>query len=116
MSFISSKNGQGFEAGYFLADENCVRETKEIPQSLATTVDGAKYVKAGTVFPSNDANAVGIVYEPVDVSEGAMPGSVVTKGDIYADRLAVELADTAASALRVNGFKIISEAPAVTRP
>lgn len=117
MSFISETKGQNFMAGYFLAHEECVKETREIPQSLATTTaDGYKYVKSGTVFPANNATAEGIVFEDVNVSSGNMPGSVVTQGVVYLDRLPVEIADTAASALRVNGFKFIDEAPAVTRP
>lgn len=90
MSFIQTpeKQGKVYAPGYFLAHEECVRETQEIPVSLATTdADGSKYVKMGTVFPSNDSNAIGIVYEDVDVSTGNMPGSVVTKGVVIEDRI-----------------------------
>ena len=76
MSFIGNgTQGSVYAPGYFLAHEECVRETKEISQSGAITTDaGAKYVKMGTAYPSNDANAIGIVYEDVDVSTGNMPG------------------------------------------
>lgn len=90
MSFIgATKQGQTYNSGYFLSDaENCTRETREVPTSLATTAeDGTKYVKMGTVFPSNNAQAEGIVYEDVDVTSGNMPASVVTKGVVYEDRL-----------------------------
>jgi hypothetical protein len=43
----------------------------------------------GTAYPSNDANAIGLTYEDVDVTTGNMPGSVVTKGIVYEDRLAI---------------------------
>ena len=92
MSFIGAGHqGQGYAPGWFLVNnEDCSRFTKTIPQSLATTAaDGTKYVKMGTAFPSNDANAIGIIYEDVDVTSGSMPGSVVTKGEVYEDRLAV---------------------------
>lgn len=91
MSFISeTKKGVCYAPGFFLAHEECERKTREIPQSLATTTDeGAKYVPMGTVFPSNDANAVGIVYEDVDVTNGNMPGSVVLSGVVYEDRLPI---------------------------
>lgn len=117
MSFINS-NDQGtvYAPGYFLATEECVRETREIPQSGATNVNGRKYVKAGTPYPSNDGNAIGFVYEDVDVTTGNMPGSVVTKGAVYKDRLPVTLLDAAASALAGLGFTLINSAPAVTRP
>ena len=90
MSFNGSSNGKTYAPGYFLAHEECERKTREIPQSMATTeANGTKYVKMGTVYPSNDANAVGIVYEDVDVTTGNMPGSVVLKGVVIEDRLPV---------------------------
>lgn len=92
MSFIGAGHqGQTYAPGWFLVNnEDCSRFTKTIPQSLATTAeDGTKYVPMGTAFPSNDANAIGIIYEDVDVTTGDMPGSVVTKGEVYEDRLAV---------------------------
>lgn len=91
MSFNNNQNGKSFEPGWFLANnEDCTRETREISQSGAkTSADGGKYVEMGTVYPSNDGNAIGIVYEDVDVTSGNMPGSVVTKGEVYEDRLAI---------------------------
>lgn len=79
-----------YAPGYFLAHEECVRETRQIAQSNAVTeANGTKYVPMGTAYPSNDANAIGIVYEDVDVTSGDMPGSVVTKGIVNEDRLAI---------------------------
>jgi len=92
MSFIFDKEQAGtYRPGWFLAvDEPVTRKTKQIAQSGAVTADdGAKYVPMGTAWPSNDANAVGIVYEDVDVTSGDMPGSVVMGGTIYEDRLAI---------------------------
>ena len=92
MSFIFDKEQAGtYRPGWFLAvDEPVTRKTKQIAQSGAVTADdGAKYVPMGTAWPSNDGNATGIVYEDVDVTSGDMPGSVVTKGVIYEDRLAI---------------------------
>ena len=114
MSFISAgTKGVTHAAGWFLAEDEIVtRKTKTIAQSGATTgADGSKHVKMGTPYPSNDSNAIGIVYEDVDVSTGDMPGSVVTAGTVYLDRLPVELAAGAQSALEGLGFKFI-----VTRP
>lgn len=120
MSFIQSVTGKGYAPGWFLADaENCTRETREIAQNHAQVVtdsNGGKHVPMGAVYPSNDGNAVGIVYEDVDVSTGAMPGSVVTAGTIYADRLPASLESAASSALAGLGFKIITSAPKTARP
>lgn len=120
MSFIANEEtSKVYAPGWFLAydDEGCVRETRTIMQTGATTeANGTKYVKMGTVYPANDATAVGIVYEDVDVTTGNMPGSVVTKGVVYADRLPVAIANTAKTALEGLGFKFIATSPAVTRP
>lgn len=118
MSFINLNDaGTVYAPGWFLAHDECVRETRTIPQTGATTAaNGAKYVKMGTIYPANDATAIGIVYEDVDVTTGAMPGSVVTKGIVYEDRLPVTLADAAKTALEALGFTFVEEAPAVTRP
>ena len=105
MSFIGAGHqGQTYTPGWFLVNnEDCSRFTKTIPQSLAITVeDSTKYVKMGTVFPANDGTAIGIVYEDVDVTTGAMPGSVVTKGEIYENRLP-EAVDTYSSATVPSG-------------
>lgn len=100
MSFIGDvKKGSTYNPGYFLAydDENVTRETREIAQNSAlvvTSEDGTKHVPVGTAYPSNDGNAVGILYEDVDVTVGNMPGSVVTgKAVVYEDRLAITGAD-----------------------
>lgn len=117
MSFIGAvEQGKTYAPGFFLAHEECVRETREIPQAGASTADnGGKYVKMGTPFPSNDNKIIGIVYEDVDVTTGNMPGSVVTKGVVYKDRLPVTLADAAKTALEAKGFVFLEE-PSVTRP
>lgn len=126
MSFIGDVNkGVTYAPGWFLANnEDCTRETQQFYLSVAITRESAlsappvngHYIPMGSVYPSNDSNAIGIVYEDVDVTYGNMPGSVVTKGEIYADRLADELSENAKSALEAKGFKIITSAPAVTRP
>ena len=93
MSFINlNDQGTVYAPGYFLAHEECVRETREMAQNstlVQTAADGAKYVPMGTAYPTNDGNAIGIVYEDVDVTTGNMPGSVVTKGVVIEDRLAI---------------------------
>ena len=95
------------------------KETKTVTvaanhAAVVTKADGSKYVPAGAVIPANGATAQGILYEDVDVSTGNMPGSIVTRGVIYADRLPAALSNDAKSAL--TGIKVIATAPAVTRP
>lgn len=118
MSFIANGTGKSFEAGFFLLDdENCTRLTKTIPADHAqvvTNADGTKYVPAGAIFPANGATAVGIVYENVDVTSGAMPGSVVTAGTVVKDRLPAAPVSAAESAM--TGIKFVATTPTVTRP
>lgn len=118
MSFIGNIKGLGFEPGWFLVhDEKCTRETRQIAQSGASSLDdGTKYVKMGTVYPANNSTAIGIVYEDVEVTLGDAPGSVVTSGTVYEDRLPEALDSDAKSALAALGFKFVQSVPAVTRP
>ena len=130
MSFNQNATGTGYAPGWFLADnEQCTRESRKIAANhaqVATAANGGKYVPMGAIYPSNDANAIGIVYEDVDVTTGAMPGSVVTAGTVYLDRLPTAPSEDttsggtttagALSTLKALGFKFITSAPAVTRP
>lgn len=112
MSFIGqTKEGVVYAPGYFLAHEECTRETREIP----TTLGSGGVVKMGTIYPSNNSSAKGIVYEDVDVSTGNMPGSVVTKGTVIEGRLPVDLDSDAKTALEGLGFTFVTEG-SVTRP
>lgn len=109
MSFIYSETHPSYAPGWFLADdENCTRVTKTIPNTgafVTTNADGTKYVKMGTFV----AALGGIVFEDVDVSEGAAPGSVVVAGRYYADRVIGTVTGVASLVSAGN-------APEVTRP
>lgn len=117
MSFIQNKNGLGYAPGFFLASADCDRETVEVSASHAqvvTNADGTKYVPAGAVIPSNDGNAKGILYEDVEVTTGNMPGSLVTRGVVYEDRLPAAIESAAEAVLP--GIRVITTTPAVVRP
>lgn len=120
MSFIQTPEfqGKGWEAGWFLADnENCTRVTAQIAQNHAAVVtraDGTKYVPAGSIIPSNDGYAVGILYENIDVTTGAMPGSIVTAGVVYKNRLPAAPENAAVSAL--TGITFDNYEPTINRP
>lgn len=117
MSFTSSLTGTTFEAGWFVVDdEACLRETTTVKADHAQKVtrNGRAIVPMGAVIPANGATAKGILYEDIDVTDGDMPGSIVTRGVIYGDRLPAALESAAASALA--GIKVVTAAPKVTRP
>ena len=116
--FDGPSKGYGWAAGHFLADdETCVRQSMTIAANHAQVVtrdDGRKVVPAGAVIPANGSTAKGILFEDIDVTEGAKMGSIVTKGTVYGDRLPAALESAAATAL--TGIKVIATSPAVTRP
>ena len=121
MSFISNTSGQTYAPGYFLADaEDCTRLTRQVAQNHAAVItddNGGKHVPMGAFYPANDSATVeGILYEDVDVTYGAAPGSVVTRGAVYLDRLPASPGSGVQAALEAKGFKFITAAPTVTRP
>ena len=111
--FDGPAKGYGWNAGHFLVnDETCIRQTMTISANHAQAVtreNGRKVVPAGAVIPANGATAIGILFEDVDVTEGAKPGSVVIAGTIYGNRLPAALAEDAAKAL--TGITILPEPP-----
>lgn len=109
MSFISAENGRGFEAGYFLVNnEDCTRLTKTIlaDHSQAVTLDnGRKIVPAGAII-----TGVGLVYEDIDVTNGDAAGSVVTGGVVYKDLLPT------APTGDLGNITFVDTVPTITRP
>ena len=116
MSFNQTNNGRGYAPGYFLASADCDRETVEVSasHSQAVTIGAHKIVPAGAVIPSNDGNAKGILYEDVEVTTGDMPGSLVTRGTVYEDKLPAAIESTAEAVLP--GIRVITASPAAVRP
>lgn len=130
MSFIMTpaRAGHSYAPGWFLVNnEDCTRETRTISATGVTADDdGGKHVPMGTIYPANDDTAIGILYEDVDVTAGDMPGSVVTQGTVYLDRLPEAPSEDeteegvttpgAKSTLEALGFKFVTAAPTTTRP
>ena len=82
-----------------------VQKTREIPHSMGKDQDNRKIVIGGTPFPSNDANAVGLVFETFDVTDDEKrPGSVIVAGRIIEANLPVTLTEAAKTALEKRGF------------
>ena len=120
MSFIGAvEQGKVYAPGYFLAHEECVRKTYQMAQASATTAaNGSKYIPMGTLYSvtaDGTTDYIGFVYEDVDVTTGNMPGSVVTKGVVYEDRLPATLTSAQKTALVAKGFTFVTDTE-VTRP
>lgn len=72
-----------------------------VPQSMQSSPDenGLKIVKAGTPFPSNDANCLGYLLHDVDVTQGDAPGTYVYSGTIDWEKVeSLSIADAARKA------------------
>lgn len=78
--------------------------TKQIPQSMGVQDGDKLIVPAGTVFPANDNTAIGVIYEPVDVTYGDHEGAVIVGGHLYGNRLPVAPAAEAITAMAANGY------------
>lgn len=68
--------------------------------ALSVTIDGRKIVRAGTVWPSNNSAAEGLVYSDVDVTDGDQEVAVVYSGTISAFRLPVMPTSQALAAMK----------------
>lgn len=84
----------------FLASAKFVAYTYQVSDAGVTAnAKGRKIVPAGTVYPANDATAIGITYTDTDVTEGPQPGSVLVDAWVYAERLPVALSAEAKTSL-----------------
>lgn len=118
MSFYRAEYGRGFSPGWFLESETgLVRKTRmAVPGDPDTGAGYLETVPMGAIWPSNDEQAEGFVYEDTDVSGGSVPMSLVVAGRVYMDRLPEVLSQEAVSALEAKGFIFIANSPAVERP
>lgn len=66
---------------------------------LATLIDGRYVVKAGTMYPANDATAIGVVLNDYDVTDGDQMMAVVVHGFIKVAALPAVPAAAAVAAL-----------------
>lgn len=72
-----------------LASDHYTTQSCTVTNAMGTTVDGRKIVKAGTVFPANNATAVGLIVHDVDVTDGDAPAAYIDHGIVYSNRLPV---------------------------
>lgn len=76
-----------------------VAHTFKKDDAAATTVDGRKIVKAGTVYPKNDHTAIGVVWADYDVTDGDRTGSLLIHGFLKTAALPEALSDAAKAQL-----------------
>lgn len=81
-----------------------VAHTFQKDDAAATTIDGRKVIKAGTIYPTNDASAKGIVFNDMDVTDGDATGALLIHGFVKTAALPVEPAAAAKTALKMIEF------------
>lgn len=77
-------------SGHILAmPDHYVAIARLLPKDdeLAETVEGRKIVKAGTMYPANDATAWGVIMHDYDVTDGDVNAAVIIHGFLRKDRL-----------------------------
>lgn len=81
----------------------------------AVVENGRKIIKAGSVYPTNDASAVGIVFQDVDITNGDKVEALMVAGHYLSDKLPVSPASGAVTTLAGKGlFGEVS--PTITVP
>lgn len=91
----------------FLASEVGLRTvTYTFAKTFATAVteNGRKIIKAGTIYPANDATAVGIVFQDVDITDGDRPEALMVAGHYYSDKLSASPASAVTTAFVAKGL------------
>lgn len=71
----------------------CEAHTFRKDDAAAATVDGRKIIKAGTIYPANDATAQGVVFCDIDVTDGDRNGALLIHG--FVKKAAIPAAPTA---------------------
>ena len=87
----------------------CVAHTFLKNDAAATTVEGRKILKAGTIYPANDGTAVGIIFNDLDVTDGDESGAILLEGYVKKAALPVEPSDEAIAAMKKITFLPVLE-------
>lgn len=98
-SFVTGKQILMFPDHYVSVAHTFLKD-----DAAATTVDGRKVIKAGTVYPANDATAKGIVWADYDVTDGDVTGALVIHGFIKTAALPAAPSAEAKTALPMVAF------------
>lgn len=72
--------------------------------AAATTVEGRKVIKAGTIYPANDATAKGVVWADYDVTDGDITGALIIHGFVKTAAIPAAASAEAKAALPMVAF------------
>lgn len=81
------------------------KATKATKADGMVVKEGDRFIiKAGTIYPSNDNKAIGVVLQDYDVTESDVSMAIVLHGFIRADRLPIPPSNAALKNLRMIYF------------
>lgn len=97
------------EANFLESEIGLITKTYTGEQAKAVERDDRKLILAGSIYPTNDADAKGIVFETVDVTyDEAVPISVIVAGRVFEERLPDTVDAAAKTALEALGIKFVT--------
>ncbi len=106
--FVSKKTTYESQPA-FVSSDHIVSRTRTATQAMGTSDNGRIVLKAGTVYPKNDATAEGIVLHDLDLTHGDQPVGVMVEGYVYEARLPETVAGPAKEALTKITFEKYNE-------
>lgn len=87
MAFMKTKQ---FEStpNFVESEVGLTKKTYTLTQNMATEINGRKIIKAGTVIPSNDSSAYGLLIQDIDMTDDdKRPEGVYVAGRMLEKRL-----------------------------
>lgn len=102
IAYNSAKHILAMPDHYVSIARKAVKATKI--GDMVVKEDDRFIIKAGTIYPSNDGNAIGVVLQDYDVTEGDVSMAIVLHGFIRVDCLPILPSNTALKSLRMIYF------------
>lgn len=102
MAIEYTKNSYGSPKGILAFPDHFVATGQLLTKdhALAANQDGKKVVKAGTIYPANDATAKGIILNDADVTNGDVNTALLIHGFVKTSALSVVPSAEAIAALK----------------
>ena len=105
IAYDSAKHILAMPDHYVSIARKATKATKAAEASGMVVKEGDRFIiKAGTIYPSNDSKAIGVVLQDYDVTESDASMAIVLHGFIRADRLPAQPSDAALKNLRMIYF------------
>jgi hypothetical protein len=108
VTFLSDSAGPKHDAHYSAngtGSTGTLAITTQGSDNISPNADGKRIVSAGSIYPSNDGAAVGILFHDVDVTNGPQPAAVLVEGYVLEARLPVAPATAAKTAMKEIKFR-----------